>query len=121
MHESLLRLAIHRLWMLRPAEKQMLDDIIDSEHFFRSLDARLLGQIIGRHVRSKAVDPEAALRDALQGPDSDASLDPALRPLLGVRPYPSRVRCATLPWKAAARALETTGSGKSWGQSKVPE
>jgi nitrogen fixation NifU-like protein len=28
-----------------------------------------------------------------------------LRPLLGVRPYPSRVRCATLPWTAAARAL----------------
>ena len=28
-----------------------------------------------------------------------------LHPLLGVRPYPSRVRCATLPWSAAANAL----------------
>jgi nitrogen fixation NifU-like protein len=29
----------------------------------------------------------------------------ALAPLSGVRPYPSRVRCATLPWQAAERAL----------------
>jgi nitrogen fixation NifU-like protein len=28
-----------------------------------------------------------------------------LRALLGVRPYPSRIRCATLPWAAAQRAL----------------
>ncbi len=29
----------------------------------------------------------------------------ALKPLLGVRPYPSRKRCATLPWEAARLAL----------------
>jgi nitrogen fixation NifU-like protein len=28
-----------------------------------------------------------------------------LQPLLGVRPYPSRIRCATLPWSAALGAL----------------
>ena len=28
-----------------------------------------------------------------------------LHPLLGVRPYPSRIRCATLPWTAARQAL----------------
>jgi nitrogen fixation NifU-like protein len=28
-----------------------------------------------------------------------------LHPLLGVRPYPSRIRCATLPWDAAVNAL----------------
>lgn len=28
-----------------------------------------------------------------------------LHPLLGVRPYPSRIRCATLPWTAALQAL----------------
>ena len=33
-----------------------------------------------------------------------------LRPLLGVRPYPSRVRCATLPWEAATRALTDPGA-----------
>lgn len=58
-----------------------------------------------------------ALRRALLGPaesaesppgaaDEHSALDPALHPLLGVRPYPSRVRCATLPWTAAVRALD---------------
>lgn len=36
----------------------------------------------------------------------DCALPEELRPLLGVRPYPSRVRCATLPWEAVLRALE---------------
>jgi len=50
-----------------------------------------------------------ALRQSL-GPRSEAGTDDdfpsPLQPLLGVRPYPSRVRCATLPWTAAVRALE---------------
>lgn len=29
-----------------------------------------------------------------------------LSPLLGVRPYPSRIQCATLPWKTAVKALK---------------
>lgn len=36
----------------------------------------------------------------------DTDLPEALHPLLGVRPYPSRVRCATLPWEAAMAAVE---------------
>ena len=43
---------------------------------------------------------EAALREHLGSPL------PQLQPLLGVRPYPSRVQCALLPWKAAGRALD---------------
>jgi nitrogen fixation NifU-like protein len=49
------------------------------------------------------------------GNDLRQALDPAAPPelllhedlhaLLGVRPYPSRIRCATLPWTAARRAL----------------
>ena len=42
----------------------------------------------------------AALED---GQDLDGA--EALKPLLGVRPYPSRIRCATLPWSAAMGAL----------------
>jgi nitrogen fixation NifU-like protein len=38
-------------------------------------------------------------------PPPQPLLHPDLHPLLGVRPYPSRVRCATLPWSAAWRAL----------------
>lgn len=53
-------------------------------------------------------------RDADPGPDTSRPkplqqppLHPILKPLLGVRPYPSRVRCATLPWSAALNALRT--------------
>lgn len=28
-----------------------------------------------------------------------------LKPLLGVKPFPSRIRCATLPWDTARKAL----------------
>ena len=48
------------------------------------------------------------LHDRLQAAlDSDHDIDgiDPLKPLLGVRSYPSRVRCATLPWSAAMKAL----------------
>lgn len=35
----------------------------------------------------------------------DAGCIDELKPLLGVKPYPSRIRCATLPWSAARKAL----------------
>ena len=40
-----------------------------------------------------------------QPPADGPELPEDLQPLLGVRPYPSRLRCATLPWTAARRAL----------------
>ena len=42
----------------------------------------------------------AALDDK---PDTDGI--EALKPLLGVKRYPSRIRCATLPWSTAKKAL----------------
>jgi nitrogen fixation NifU-like protein len=39
-------------------------------------------------------------------PDCTAELE-ALRPLSGVHEYPSRLKCATLPWDALLNALET--------------
>jgi nitrogen fixation NifU-like protein len=54
----------------------------------------------------------AALREALHARDDrdpealpTTDLRPELRPLLGVRRYPSRVQCALLPWSAAREAL----------------
>ena len=44
------------------------------------------------------------LHKALSG-DGDGGEIGALKPLMGVKPYPSRVRCATLPWTAANRAV----------------
>jgi len=44
------------------------------------------------------------LHEALEnGDDLEGAVE--LIPLLGVRPYPSRIRCATLPWDAALGAL----------------
>ena len=50
-------------------------------------------------------------------PVHDAALDPALErlePLSGVHDYPSRVKCATLPWHALVAALD--GSRESGGE-----
>jgi nitrogen fixation NifU-like protein len=43
---------------------------------------------------------QAALDDNPDTGDIDA-----LKPLLGVKRYPSRIRCATLPWSTARKAL----------------
>jgi nitrogen fixation NifU-like protein len=45
-----------------------------------------------------------SLEQAL-GRNSEQPLEPELAALEGVRPYPSRVQCATLPWLAAVRAM----------------
>jgi nitrogen fixation NifU-like protein len=50
------------------------------------------------------------LEALLRGPEPDedpARGHPDLRSLAGVRRYPSRIRCALLPWEAAREALRT--------------
>ncbi len=42
------------------------------------------------------------------GPEWGAEME-ALRPLAGVHEYPSRVKCATLPWHALLSALDQEG------------
>ena len=44
------------------------------------------------------------LKSALEGRDEPIAIE-ALTPLLGVRAYPSRVKCALLPWEAAEKAM----------------
>lgn len=51
-----------------------------------------------------ANNPESRLKPFLQQ-NIAAKIPAELEPLLGVRPYPSRIRCATLPWTAAVEAL----------------
>jgi nitrogen fixation NifU-like protein len=60
-------------------------------------------------ARSARESPSENLRaqSALPQP-GNSQLPDELQPLLGVRPYPSRVRCATLPWEAAVAALDDT-------------
>jgi nitrogen fixation NifU-like protein len=45
-------------------------------------------------------------------PDGDATME-LLRPLAGVHEYPSRVKCATLPWHALMAALDGGGLATS--------
>ena len=48
---------------------------------------------------------KAGLEQGLTNRDGPEDIGP-LSALLGVRPYPSRVQCATLPWSTAKRAME---------------
>ena len=55
----------------------------------------------------------ALLHEALAKPlgDDPPGIPEDLHALLGVRPYPSRIRCATLPWTAALQALAGHAEG----------
>jgi nitrogen fixation NifU-like protein len=66
--------------------------------------ASLLCDNIPGHPVSRLQDLHDRLQAAL---DSDHDIDgiDQLKPLLGVRSYPSRTRCATLPWTAAMKAM----------------
>ncbi len=61
MSTVLLRLAINRLPMLRPHEKTLLEEIVDSETFFHALTVGLLSQIVGRSIRDVPLDARSVL------------------------------------------------------------
>ena len=67
-----------------------------------ALQRELDGSVGARFARDRAQYP---LLQENETHDTESKLPEALSPLLGVRPYPSRIRCATLPWTAAQRAL----------------
>lgn len=78
----------------------------------RQLSA-VLAEVLRSPVRARLArdrDDSPGDSDRAQGAllqDNADALPQELHPLLGVRPYPSRVRCATLPWEAAVQALES--------------
>jgi nitrogen fixation NifU-like protein len=57
----------------------------------------------------------AAFREMVQTGDCPGCMAElaALRPLAGVHEYPSRVKCATLPWHALLAALDGTANTSS--------
>ena len=63
----------------------------------------LCDNIPGKSVSHLQELHERLLTALESGHDTDG-IDP-LKPLLGVRSYPSRIRCATLPWTAASKAF----------------
>jgi nitrogen fixation NifU-like protein len=75
-------------------------------------DLRALHDLLHEALHAPVGAASAAIpaRSRLK-PLPQQDLPEALRPLLGVRPYPSRIRCATLPWTATLAALD--GSSRS--------
>ena len=64
----------------------------------------------GRSVGSM-LETQRWLESALQRDEDPAGYE-ELQPLLGVRRYPSRIRCALLPWVALAEAVQTSGKDR---------
>jgi len=71
-----------------------------------------LGQPVGalnKPVGAASAANRGDRSEVVQEQEAQSRLKPLLpmklHPLLGVRPYPSRVQCATLPWRAAELAL----------------
>ena len=76
--------------------------------------ADLMAETIQGRAKADTIALFAALRGMVTTgvcPDHDANLDAPLErlaPLTGVHEYPSRVKCATLPWHALTAALDGT-------------
>jgi nitrogen fixation protein NifU and related proteins len=67
--------------------------------------ASLLTETVIGLDRSDALERRSAMTQALRGESGPSELG-KLQALLGVREFPSRVKCATLAWHALAGALE---------------
>ena len=65
-------------------------------------------RVIGRSIVD-AMDDAGAVDDSLKGETSNA-LPGDLEALKGVRGYPSRVKCATLAWRALNAAIADSGT-----------
>ena len=66
--------------------------------------ASLLCDIVPGKPVSHLDELHHLLQAALENEPDTGGIE-ELKPLLGVKRYPSRIRCATLPWLAASRAL----------------
>ncbi len=71
--------------------------------------ADLMADAVAGRSAEEVRDLSARFRDMVRTgvcPECSAELQ-ALQPLSGVHEYPSRLKCATLPWDALLSALET--------------
>jgi nitrogen fixation NifU-like protein len=83
--------------------------------------ADLMAEVVAGRSKADTAAMFAAFRELARTgvcPDCSADLRPALErlaPLAGVHEYPSRVKCATLPWHALSAALDGRGETSSEG------
>jgi nitrogen fixation NifU-like protein len=76
-----------------------------SEDLHRALDGAVGAGLARDRAQSALLQEIDRGQGSLQQQEQPSELTEELQPLLGVRPYPSRIRCATLPWTAAVSAL----------------
>lgn len=75
--------------------------------------ADLMAEAVAGHTEAEIEALATNFADmARTGESGDPSLDP-LRALAGVHEYPSRIKCATLPWVALRAALAGKGAASS--------
>jgi nitrogen fixation NifU-like protein len=91
-------------------ELQISDDLIEDIAFEGEACAICLASasLMCENAKGLELKRFGTLKDnlttALESRDEPGDIAP-LSPLLGVRPYPSRIQCATLPWVTAWRAV----------------
>ena len=67
------------------------------------------GSLLCRHLPgqgTQAVEQVPADFEAAIADGGDEHVEAYMKPMLGVRAYPSRVNCALLPWQTAQKALD---------------
>lgn len=77
--------------------------------------ADLMAETVTGHTDAEVRELAARFRDMARtgaAPGDDAAME-RLRPLAGVHEFPSRVKCATLPWHALLAALDGKGDASS--------
>ena len=77
--------------------------------------ADLMAEVVAGLTEDEARALAAKFRDMARtgaAGDDDAAME-RLRPLAGVHEFPSRVKCATLPWHALLAALDGKGEASS--------
>jgi nitrogen fixation NifU-like protein len=67
--------------------------------------ADLMADLLRGVAQDEVPRIEAAFRRMIETGDADEPAIESLRPLAGVHDYPSRRRCATLPWQALLAAF----------------
>jgi nitrogen fixation NifU-like protein len=93
------------LLMLEVDDTVVVDAAFDGEScVICKASASLLCEQAPGQSTGKLADTYQCLEQALQGEEIRPQCD-SLLPLLGVRQYPSRIRCALLPWEALVQAF----------------
>jgi nitrogen fixation NifU-like protein len=67
--------------------------------------ADLMAEAVAGRTDAEIIDMGNTFADMARSGDSIDPAMQALRPLAGVHEYPSRIKCATLPWMALQSAL----------------